>query len=42
MLEPAMIMTSASGMSLQGFGARSTPKTSLYAVPAETMHNRPL
>jgi hypothetical protein len=39
---PAIKRTSASGMSLQGFAARSMPKALLLPAAAETMQSRPL
>ena len=42
MLAPSTSATSASAMSLIGFGVRSTPNEAKLAVPAETMHIRPL
>ena len=39
---PITNTTSASGMSLQGFDARSMPSARLLATPADTMQSRPL
>ena len=40
--DPAINKTSARGISLHGFAARSMPKALLFPAAAETMHNRPL
>ncbi len=40
--DPAISKTSASGMSLHGFAARSMPNALLFPAAAETMQSRPL
>ena len=42
MLAPVMMTAFASGMSLHGLAARSTPNAILLAAPALTMQRRPL
>jgi hypothetical protein len=42
MFAPITNTTSANGMSLHGFDARSMPSARLLATPAETMQSRPL
>jgi hypothetical protein len=42
MFAPITNTTSASGMSLHGFDARSMPRARLLATPADTMQSRPL
>ncbi len=41
-LAPITNTTSAFGMSLHGFEARSIPSARLLATPADTMQSRPL
>jgi hypothetical protein len=39
---PAMMRTSANGMSLHGLAARSTPKAVLFPAAADAIQSRPL